>query len=119
MCSSDLVTKGENLVGRLPMDLEKDGYTFLGWSKVQGASEADFDVSLPVTDDITLYAVFKKNVTLPAPGKTRVTLDGNGGVLAGGAEAHIDIESGDTIKAQLKSKIPMMFFVKAPPWINC
>ena len=57
------VTKGENLVGRLPMDLEKDGHTFLGWSKTQGAAEADFDVSLPVTDDITLYAVFKKNIT--------------------------------------------------------
>ena len=40
------------------MDLEKDGYTFLGWSKTQGAAEANFDVSLPVTDDITLYAVF-------------------------------------------------------------
>ena len=55
------------------MDLEKDGYTFLGWSKTQGAAEADFDASLPVTDDLTLYAVFKKNVAPPAPGKTRVT----------------------------------------------
>ena len=106
------VTKGENLVGRLPMDLEKDGYTFLGWSKTQGAAEADFDVSLPVTDDITLYAVFKKNVAPPAPGKTRVTLDGNGGVLAGGAEANIDIESGDTIKTQLESAVANKIFTK-------
>ena len=106
------VTKGENLVGRLPMDLEKDGYTFLGWSKTQGAAEADFDVSLPVTDDITLYAVFKKNVAPPAPGKTRVTLDGNGGVLAGGAQANIDIESGDTIKTQLESAVANKIFTK-------
>ena len=106
------VTKGENLVGRLPMDLEKDGYTFLGWSKTQGAAEADFDASLPVTDDLTLYAVFKKNVAPPAPGKTRVTLDGNGGVLAGGAEANIDIESGDTIKTQLESAVANKIFTK-------
>ena len=106
------VTKGENLVGRLPMDLEKDGYTFLGWSKKQGAAEADFDASLPVTDDLTLYAVFKKNVAPPAPGKTRVTLDGNGGVLAGGFEANIDIENGDTIKAQLESAVANKMFTK-------
>ena len=106
------VNKGEALTGRLPMDLEKDGYTFLGWSKTQGAAEADFDASLPVTDDLTLYAVFKKNVTPPAPGKTRVTLDGNGGVLAGGAEANIDIESGDTIKAQLESAVANKMFTK-------
>ena len=106
------VNKGEALTGRLPMDLEKDGYNFLGWSKTQGAAEADFDVSLPVTDDITLYAVFKKNVTPPAPGKTRVTLDGNGGVLAGGAEANIDIESGDTIKTQLESAVANKIFTK-------
>ena len=106
------VTKGENLVGRLPMDLEKDGYTFLGWSKTQGAAEADFDASLPVTDDLTLYAVFKKNVAPPAPGKTRVTLDGNGGVLAGGAQANIDIESGDTIKTQLESAVANKIFTK-------
>ena len=106
------VTKGENLVGRLPMDLEKDGHTFLGWSKTQGAAEANFDVSLPVTDDLTLYAVFKKNVAPPAPGKTRVTLDGNGGVLAGGAEANIDIESGDTIKTQLESAVANKIFTK-------
>ena len=106
------VTKGENLVGRLPMDLEKDGYTFLGWSKTQGAAEADFDASLPVTEDLTLYAVFKKNVAPPAPGKTRVTLDGNGGVLAGGAEANIDIESGDTIKTQLESAVANKIFTK-------
>ena len=106
------VNKGEALTGRLPMDLEKDGYTFLGWSKTQGAAEADFDVSLPVTDDLTLYAVFKKNVAPPAPGKTRVTLDGNGGVLAGGAEANIDIESGDTIKTQLESAVANKIFTK-------
>ena len=106
------VTKGENLVGRLPMDLEKDGHTFLGWSKTQGAAEANFDVSLPVTDDLTLYAVFKKNVAPPAPGKTRVTLDGNGGVLAGGAQANIDIESGDTIKTQLESAVANKIFTK-------
>ena len=106
------VTKGENLAGRLPMDLEKDGYTFLGWSKTQGAAEADFDASLPVTDDLTLYAVFKKNVAPPAPGKTRVTLDGNGGVLAGGAQANIDIESGDTIKTQLESAVANKIFTK-------
>ena len=106
------VNKGEALTGRLPMDLEKDGYTFLGWSKTQGAAEANFDASLPVTDDLTLYAVFKKNVAPPAPGKTRVTLDGNGGVLAGGAQANIDIESGDTIKTQLESAVANKIFTK-------
>ena len=56
------VNKGENLVGKLPMNLEREGYTFVGWSNVQGSPVADFDQTLPVTEDITLYAVFKKNI---------------------------------------------------------
>ena len=65
------------------------------------------------SDNVTVKAQWKENVTPPpAPGKTRVTLDGNGGVLAGGAEANIDIESGDTIKTQLESAVVNKIFTK-------
>ena len=65
------------------------------------------------SDNVTVKAQWKENVTPPpAPGKTRVTLDGNGGVLAGGAEANIDIESGDTIKTQLESAVANKIFTK-------
>ena len=37
-------------------------YKRQGWSNVQGSPVADFDQTLPVTEDITLYAVFKKNI---------------------------------------------------------
>ena len=69
------VNKGEALVGRLPMGLEREGYTFLGWSNVQGSPVADYDVSLPVVDDLTLYAVFKKDIK-PAKFVEKVELSG-------------------------------------------
>ena len=40
------VNKGENLVGKLPMNLEREGYTFVGWSNVQGSPVADFDQTI-------------------------------------------------------------------------
>lgn len=50
------VEKGST-VGTLPMP-EKAGYSFVGWFASDNASKP-FDVSTPITEDITLYARFK------------------------------------------------------------
>ena len=104
------VAKGENLAGRLPMDLEKDGHTFLGWSKTQGAVEADFDASLPVTDDLTLYAVFKK-VNTPV-NKHKVTFDANGGAVAQGYLTEFDVPQGSTLKDHIQTAVNNKMFTK-------
>ena len=65
--------------------LNREGYTFLGWSRNQKATEATYapgDVfTEEITDDITLYAVWKANtytVTLPTgTGYTVVTTKEN------------------------------------------
>lgn len=65
--------------------LTRDGYTFLGWSRNQKATEATYaagDVfTEEITEDITLYAVWKANtytVTLPTgTGYTVVTTKEN------------------------------------------
>ena len=92
-----------------------DGKEFDKWSVVIGSEEAVEKMpndEIVVSDNVTVTALWKDSVEPPAPGKTRVTLDGNGGVLAGGAQANIDIESGDTIKTQLESAVANKIFTK-------
>ena len=92
-----------------------DGKKFDKWSVVIGSEEAVEKMpndEIVVSDNVTVTALWKDSVEPPAPGKVRVTLDGNGGVLAGGAEANIDIESGDTIKTQLESAVANKIFTK-------
>ena len=88
------------------------GHKFLGWSKSKTATAPDFDVSTVVDSDITAYAVWKKD-TPPAPTKVTVTLDGNGGVLAGGASATIAVDKGSTVKEQLEAAVANNIFTKA------
>ena len=47
----------------------RSGYTFLGWATSEDASEAEYQPGESYTRDesVTLYAVWKKNVTLSAP----------------------------------------------------
>ena len=92
-----------------------DGKEFDKWSVVIGSEEAVEKMpndEIVASDNVTVTALWKDSVEPPAPGKVRVTLDGNGGVLAGGAEANIDIESGDTIKTQLESAVANKIFTK-------
>ena len=93
-----------------------EGKVFDKWTVIVGTAapvEKAAGDTVVASDNVTVKAQWKENVTPPpAPGKTRVTLDGNGGVLAGGAEANIDIESGDTIKTQLESAVANKIFTK-------
>ena len=47
----------------------RDGYTFLGWATSEDASEAEYQAggSYIKDESVTLYAVWKKNVTFAAP----------------------------------------------------
>ena len=82
-----------------------EGYEFLGWAKNNSATISDFDEHTVILQDMKIYSMWGRS-------KAKVTLDGNGGVLAGGAQANIDIESGDTIKAQLESAVANKIFTK-------
>lgn len=47
-----------------PADPTREGYTFEGWYTDEGFGEA-YDFQTPVTEDITLYAKWSKNVVVP------------------------------------------------------
>ena len=64
------------------------------------------------SDNVTVTALWKDSVEPPAPGKVRVTLDGNGGVLAGGASATIDVDNGSSAKEQLEAAVANKIFTK-------
>ena len=65
------------------------------------------------SDNVIVKAVWKDTKPAPpAPGKVRITLDGNGGVLAGGAFATIDVDEGSTLKEQLESAVANKIFTK-------
>ena len=67
--------------------------------------------NITVSDDITVKAIWKAK-TPPAPVKAKVTLDGNGGVLAGGYEATLNVDEGSTIKTQLGVAVTNNIFTK-------
>ena len=112
----EITEKGKSLkdskIGLPEVNPGRAGHKFLGWSKSKTATAPDFDESTVVDSDITAYAVWKKD-TPPAPTKVTVTLDGNGGVLAGGASATIAIDKGSTVKEQLEAAVANNIFTKA------
>ena len=91
-----------------------DGKEFDKWSVKVGDNPAEDKKpgdNITVSDDITVKAIWKAK-TPPAPVKAKVTLDGNGGVLAGGYEATLNVDEGSTIKAQLEAAVMNNMFTK-------
>ena len=92
-----------------------DGKEFDKWSVVIGSEQAVEKMpndEIVASDNVTVTALWKDSVEPPAPGKVRVTLDGNGGVLAGGASATIDVDNGSSAKEQLEAAVANKIFTK-------
>ena len=92
------------------------GKEFDKWSVVVGTAAAVEKMpkdKIIASDDVTVKAVWKEENLVPLPpGKVRLTLDGNGGVLTGGAAATIDVDEGSTVKEQLESAVANKIFTK-------
>ena len=92
------------------------GKEFDKWSVKIGSAPAEGKQpgdEITASDNVTVKAVWKDTKPAPpAPGKVRITLDGNGGVLAGGAFATIDVDEGSTVKEQLESAVANKIFTK-------
>ena len=92
------------------------GKEFDKWSVKVGSAPAEGKQpgdEITASDNVTVKAVWKDTKPAPpAPGKVRITLDGNGGVLAGGAFATIDVDEGSTLKEQLESAVANKIFTK-------
>ena len=92
------------------------GKEFDKWSVKIGSAPAEDKYpndEITASDNVTVKAVWKDTKPEPpAPGKVRITLDGNGGVLAGGAFATIDVDEGSTLKEQLESAVANKIFTK-------
>ena len=92
------------------------GKEFDKWSVKIGSAPAEGKQpgdEITASDNVTVKAVWKDTKPAPpAPGKVRITLDGNGGVLAGGAFATIDVDEGSTLKEQLESAVANKIFTK-------
>ena len=92
------------------------GKEFDKWSVVVGTAAAVEKMpkdKITASDDVTVKAVWKEENLVPLPpGKVRLTLDGNGGVLTGGAAATIDVDEGSTVKEQLESAVANKIFTK-------
>ncbi len=92
------------------------GKEFDKWSVKIGSAPAEDKYpndEITASDNVTVKAVWKDTKPEPpAPGKVRITLDGNGGVLAGGAFATIDVDEGSTLEEQLESAVANKIFTK-------
>ena len=92
------------------------GKEFDKWSVKIGSAPAEDKYpndEITASDNVTVKAVWKDTKPAPpAPGKVRITLDGNGGVLVGGAFATIDVDEGSTLKEQLESAVANKIFTK-------
>ena len=58
-----VMVEQENTVSK-PVDPTFEGYTFICWSTSQ-SSKQEFNFNTPITDNITLYAWFEKNIVEP------------------------------------------------------
>ena len=94
-----------------PAEKEFDKWSVkIGSAPAEGKQPGD---EITASDNVTVKAVWKDTKPAPpAPGKVRITLDGNGGVLAGGAFATIDVDEGSTLKEQLESAVANKIFRK-------
>ena len=105
----EIVEKGEEFGeggGIVPVENPTyEGYEFLGWAKNNSATISDFDEHTVILQDMKIYSMWGKS-------KAKVTLDGNGGVLASGAQASIDVEKGETIRAALEAAVANNIFTK-------
>mgnify|MGYP000909319984 CR=1 FL=1 len=63
---------------------------------------------ITASDNVKIKALWK---TKPIP-KVVVTLDGNGGVLAGGASATVAVDKGSAVKEQLEAAVANKIFTK-------
>ena len=90
------------------------GKEFDKWEVTVGSGAAENKnpgESVIAGDNVTVKALWKESVT-PPPVNVSVILDGNGGVLAGGFEATLNVEEGSTIKAQLEAAVTNNMFTK-------
>ncbi len=87
------------------------GKEFDKWSVTVGvAAPVDKQPGEKITasDNVKIKALWK---TKPIP-KVVVTLDGNGGVLAGGASATVAVDKGSAVKEQLEAAVANKIFTK-------
>ena len=85
------VTEGES-VGELPIPPTRTGYTFTSWNTEANGSGSEFTGETPVTEDITVYAIWTANEytvtfdarggTTPNPETKQVTFNEEYGTLA-------------------------------------
>ena len=92
------------------------GKEFDKWSVKIGSAPAEDKQpgdEITASDNVTVKAVWKDTKPAPpAPGKVRITLDGNGGVLAGGASATVAVDKGSAVKEQLEAAVANKIFTK-------
>ena len=87
------VVKGEAIGSNLPVNPEKEGYTFKGWNtKADGTGEA-VTAETVATDEMEVYAVFEQN---PAPiEEVRVIFD------VDGVKSEVKVVKGEAIGSKL------------------
>ena len=87
------VVKGEAIGSTLPVNPEKEGYTFKGWNtKADGTGEA-VTAETVATDEMEVYAVFEQN---PAPiEEVRVIFD------VDGVKSEVKVVKGEAIGSKL------------------
>lgn len=68
------VEKGEKVTST-PSAVAPDGYRFVGWSAKQDGTGSKFDFTKRITQDITVYAIFKTKPGIPEPTPTPIPDD--------------------------------------------
>ena len=105
------VNKGSEYELPVPTFTPPAGKEFDKWSVTVGvAAPVDKQPGEKITasDNVKIKALWK---TKPIP-KVVVTLDGNGGVLAGGASATVAVDKGSAVKEQLEAAVANKIFTK-------
>lgn len=94
-----IVAAPATTVETLPTPPTKAGFVFAGWSTMPGGTEL-FTASTPVTDDITVYAIWNKDWiagTLPGVAKWQSVAYGNGIFVAIAYESNKAATSSDGV----------------------
>ena len=88
--------------GEKPVHPDSDQYKFVGWFYMDGDTEKAFDFSMPITQDIDLYAKWSSNVLVPyvihyqLANGTPIAPDTTGSALAGSSKT-FDAKTGDEL----------------------